>query len=134
MAQWCFTKIWPKNYTNHVTHLLISVGISIFSPEICYFCYIKKYRYRLYFNTYSNSLNFAWVFKGCFNKYGWTFAAKLATLSLPKIMVFWNKVYDVIISVHGVTPKYHHVTQIILQMWLCDQSLITLTFVWEKLS
>ena len=79
------------------------------------FLLYQEIQIQIVFNTYSNSLNFAWVFKGCFNKYGWTFAAKLATLSLPTIMVFWNKVYDVIISVHGVTPKYHHhVTQIIL--------------------
>ena len=31
--------------------------------------------------------------------------AKLATLGLLKINVFWNKVYDVTISVHDVTNK-----------------------------
>ena len=31
--------------------------------------------------------------------------AKLATLGLRKIKVFWNKVYDVIISVHDVSNK-----------------------------
>ena len=31
--------------------------------------------------------------------------AKLATLGLAKINVFWNKAYDVIISVHDVTNK-----------------------------
>ena len=31
--------------------------------------------------------------------------AKMATLGLLKIKVFWNKVYDVIISVYGVTNK-----------------------------
>ena len=30
---------------------LISADISIFSPEISKFCYIKKYRYRLHFDT-----------------------------------------------------------------------------------
>ena len=34
-----------------VTHRLSSVDISIFSPEISKFCYIKKYRYRLHFDT-----------------------------------------------------------------------------------
>ena len=42
-------------------------------------------------------------------------SAKLATLSLLKIEVFWSKGYDVIISVHDITKNYH-VTQIILQM------------------
>ena len=32
-------------------------------------------------------------------------SAKMATLSLLKIKVFWNKGYDVIISVHDVTSK-----------------------------
>ena len=41
-------------------------------------------------------------------------SAKLAALSLLKIMVFRNKVYYVIISVSDVTKKFYHVTQIIL--------------------
>ena len=36
---------------NHVTYTLSSADISIFSPEISKSCYIKKYRYRLHFNT-----------------------------------------------------------------------------------
>ena len=40
-----------QKYRNHVTHLLISADISIFSLEIRKFCYIKKYRYRLHFGT-----------------------------------------------------------------------------------
>ena len=41
-----------KKYMNHVTHPLSSADISIFLPEVSNFCYIKKYRYRLYFDTY----------------------------------------------------------------------------------
>ena len=41
-----------KKYVNHVTHPLSFGDISIFSPEISNFCYIKKYRYRLHFNTW----------------------------------------------------------------------------------
>ena len=40
-----------QKYMNHVTHPVISFDISIFLPEISKFCYIKKYRYRLHFNT-----------------------------------------------------------------------------------
>ena len=29
---------------------------------------------------------------------------------------------------------FFHVAQIALEMWLCDQILVTLTFIWEKLS
>ena len=31
--------------------------------------------------------------------------AKLATPGLPKIMIFWNKGSDVIISIHDATSK-----------------------------
>ena len=34
-----------------MTHPLNYADISIYSPEISNFCYIKKYRYRLHFNT-----------------------------------------------------------------------------------
>ena len=40
-----------QKYINHVTHHLSSVGVSIFSPEISKFYYIKKCRYRLDFDT-----------------------------------------------------------------------------------
>ena len=36
---------------NHVTHLLSPADISNFSQEISKFCYIKKYMYRLHFDT-----------------------------------------------------------------------------------
>ena len=36
---------------NHGTHPLSSSDISFFSPEIGKFCYIKKYMYRLHFDT-----------------------------------------------------------------------------------
>ena len=51
LAQLYLTQRRSKKYMNHVTHPLSSADISIFSPEINKFCYIKKYRYRLYFDT-----------------------------------------------------------------------------------
>ena len=47
------------------------------------------------------------MFTYCFNKYGYILLmlAKIATLVLLKIELFWNKGYDVIISVHDVTNK-----------------------------
>ena len=50
-----------KIYINHVTHSMNSADISIFSPQIGYFCYIKKYSH------------FFGVFKSCFNKHGCDF-------------------------------------------------------------
>ena len=50
----CYSYTLPKEYPeymNHVTHPLSSVDISIFSPEIRKFCYIKKYRHRLHIDT-----------------------------------------------------------------------------------
>ena len=41
----------PKKDMNHVTHPLSPADISNFSPEISKFCYIKKYMYRLHFDT-----------------------------------------------------------------------------------
>ena len=40
-------------------------------------------------------------------------SAKFSTLELVKINTFWNKVYDVITSVHGITSttEFYHVTQ-----------------------
>ena len=52
-------------------------------------------------------------------------SAKMATLGLLKIKIFRNKGYDVIPSLHDVLMKFYHVTQIILSMWSCDQSLVT---------
>ena len=40
-----------KKYMNHVTNSLRSADISIFSPEISKFCYIKKFKYTLHFDT-----------------------------------------------------------------------------------
>ena len=47
-------------------------------------------------------------------------SAKMATLGLLKIMIFWNKPYDVIISVHDITNKVlsrdsHHIVNV--AMW-----------------
>ena len=41
-----------QKYVNHVIHPMSSADTSIFQLEISNFCYIKKYRYRLQFNTF----------------------------------------------------------------------------------
>ena len=40
-----------QKYMNHVTHHLRFADISIFSTDVSKFCYIKKYIYRLHFDT-----------------------------------------------------------------------------------
>ena len=61
-------------------------------------------------------------------------SAKTITLGLLKIKVCWNKGYNVITSVHDVTKKSYHVHQMKLQIWSCDQSFVTLAFLWENLN
>ena len=55
-------------------------------------------------------------------------SAKMAISGLLKVTVFWNKGYDVIISVETSPTKFYDMIQIILQMCSCDQSLVTLVF------
>ena len=50
-----------------ICHTSYSADISIFSSEICNFCYIRKYRYILHFGK-----QFL-VFKDFFNKHGYNF-------------------------------------------------------------
>ena len=45
------TKEDQKIYINQMTYCLRSLDISIFCPEINKCCYIKKWRYRLYFDS-----------------------------------------------------------------------------------
>ena len=109
---------------NHVTHPLSSADISIFSLKIDKFCYIKKCRY-------------SWVFY--FNFFELinvviTLPAKMASPGLLIITVFGNKSYDIILPVDDVIKKFYHLIQIIFWMCSCDQSLVTLAFLWEKLS
>ena len=52
LAQLYLTQRRCKKYMNHVTYPLSSTDINIFSPEISKFCYIKKHRYRLHFDTW----------------------------------------------------------------------------------
>ena len=92
----------------HVTHPLASADISIFSPEISKFCYIKKYRYRLHFDTqFRVLLSFLESLKIVLINMVriWMMSGKMATLDLPKIKFFWNNGYNLIVSVYDVTNK-----------------------------
>ena len=89
-------------------HLLSSAGISIFSQEISKFCYIKKYGYRFHLSawfliilTFLESLKIVLINIVTILM----ISATMATPGLLKIKIFWNKLYDVIISVHDITNK-----------------------------
>ena len=71
--------------------------------------------------------------KSCFDQRDcniWIISAKLATPDLLKIAVFWNKVLTSHYMSMTSSIKSYHVTQIILYMWYCDQSLVTQAFRW----
>ena len=132
-----YLKKIQKLYMNHVTHPISPAGISNISPEIRKFCYIKKYMYRLDFDikllilwTFVEFLKIVLIKKVTILM----MPSKMATPVLLKITLFWNKGSDVIIYVHGITNKFYHVIQVILLMLSYDQSLVTVTFLWEKLS
>ena len=91
-----------------MTHPLGSADISIFSPEIRKFCYIKKSTYILHFHTwFLFSLTFleSLVIVLINMVTILMMSAKITTPGLLKIRVFWNNGYDVIISVHDVINK-----------------------------
>ena len=76
---------------NHETHPLSSADMSNFSPEISKFCYIKKYMYRLHFDTkflillaFLESLKIVLIKKVTILM----MPAKMATPGLLKIKVF----------------------------------------------
>ena len=63
-------------------------------------------------------INIFWVFKdyGCINKNGCILmmSAKVATLGLLTIKVFWNRGYDVIISGLTSPTKFYYLIKTIL--------------------
>ena len=76
---------------NHVTHTLSSAEISNFSLEISKFCYIKKYMYRLHFDTkllilltFLESIKIVLIKKVAIL----VMSAKMATPGLLKIKIF----------------------------------------------
>ena len=120
-----------------MTCLLIFADISIFTAEIIFFCYIKKYIYRLHFGTkFLILFNFSWVLKNyVINLFIILMtSAKTATLGFLKVTIFWIKVYHVIIYVNDVTSKIvssdsNYIVDVFI--WLkFDNS----NFQWEKLS
>ena len=91
-----------------IFHLIFTVKIPYFSPEVSKFCYIKKYTYRLDFDTYFLFfLNFLESLVIVLRNVViiLMMSAKTTTPGLLKIRVFWNNGYGVLISVHDVTNK-----------------------------
>ena len=72
-----------------MTRPLNSAEIRIFSPEAGKFCYIKKYRYRLHFNVFSESLKVVSLKVVMLNMVRMLITSvHLTTLGLLKIIVF----------------------------------------------
>ena len=96
-----------------------------FLTEISKFCYTKKYRYRLHFDTwFLILLTFLGSLKIVITNMVTILmmSAKKATPGLLKIKVFWNEGYDVIISLHDVTNK----------ILSCDLNYIVDVVMWPK--
>ena len=124
-----------KKYMNHVTHLMSPADISSFSREISKFCYIKKYMYRLYFDakflillTFLKSLKMFLIKKV-------TIVMISAKMVIQDSTGWYFEIKAMTSYFMSMTPptKFYHVVQIILWMWSYNQSLVTLTFLWEKL-
>ena len=117
LAQLYLTQRRSKKYMNHVTHPLSSADISIFSPEISKFCYIKKYRYRFHLDTYFLTLltfleslkifliNMVKILM---------MSAKMATPGLLKIKIFWKKLMGSSFLSMTSRTQFHHMIQIIM--------------------
>ena len=127
----CYLKKIQKIY-DHVTYSISSVDISTFSPEISKFCYIKKYRYRLDFDTLFliRFIFFYYLRIVLINVVTiLMMPAKTSTLGFLNIKVFWR------LWRHNLCLWRHQ--QIIITWlnlyWSCDQNLVTLAFLWEKL-
>ena len=93
---------------NHMTHPLSFDYISICSPKISKFCYVKKYRYRMYFALwFLILLNFFESLKIVLTNMVTILMtpAKLATLDLLKIKLCGSKGYGVVIPIFDVANK-----------------------------
>ena len=116
----------PKIYKSRDT----SLDNSIFSRESSNVCYIKKYRYRLQFNTkflilltFCESLKIFLINMVTILM----MSTKLATPGLLNIRIFQNKDYDVILLYCDATNKIlsRDSNDIVLYCKLYGQSLLT---------
>ena len=119
----------------HVTHPLSPADISSFLPEISKFCYVNKCMYTFHFDIkcliilpFPESLRIFFIKKLQF----WWCQQKWLPLSKYRYFEIKTMTSD-FMSMTSPT-NFYHVIQIILWMSSCDQSLVTLTFLWEKLS
>ena len=90
-----FLKKLHKIYESRVTPPMSYADVSIFSPVINKFCYVKKYRYRMHFDTL---FLFLWTFYESLKIVLINMikilmvSAKMAFLCFLKIRVFRNKI------------------------------------------
>ena len=100
-----------------------SANINIYLPEINNFCYIKKCRFRVHFKSlfaFILSLFESWNVVMINMVAMLTMWRKLATLGHYKNTIIWKRIWCQNLSVRS--PKINYITQVILQMWSCDQS------------
>ena len=96
-------KKFQKDYESHEIPLEFCWHFFTGNQQILLYQEIQiqiSFRYKI-----SNSSNFSWVFKSCFNKHGHILMmlAKKAAPSLLKLKIFWKKGYDVIFFALDIT-------------------------------
>ena len=109
------------------------------SMETSNFCYIKIYKCSLHFDAKFLIVLFLFYFLKVFfinikHSCNLMMSARLAIIGLLNVKCFEIKVMTSWILYILSPTKLYQVSQIILYMWSSDQSLISLAFLWEKLS
>ena len=103
-----YPKKIQKIYESHETPLDFCWYQYFFTGNQQILLYQEIQVYIAFWYIICNCFNVFWVFKIFFNKYDYNFDdVSKNGYSKPffKIKIFWNKGYDVIISVHDVTSK-----------------------------
>ena len=122
-----------KKYINCVTHILkFCWHQHFFNGNQQILLYQEIEMQIAFWHIISNFLNVPWVCKDCFNMVTiLMMSAKMATVGLLKMKLFWNKGYDFIIYVHDITNKIisrdlNYIADVVI--WLkFDNSSISMT-------
>ena len=133
LAQLYLIERRSRKYMNYVTHHLRYADIShqhVFTENqeiqvlVPFWCIISN-SFKLFWGVLDILINMVTM---------WMMSAKMFTLGLLKIRYFEVKLTTSNILLWHHQQIFFYVTQVTLYMWSCDQNLVTLAFLWEKLS
>ena len=108
-------KLHLKKIQKMYNHLKHPTAISFFHWKLTLFVILENTNKTCILLLFSNSFDFYWIFKCCFNQHDCNFdnISKFATPCPLKTKLFWNNGYDVAIFVYGVKTKFYYINQII---------------------